>query len=156
MDSWRYEEENAVGMFGFDEDAGTQIPTQIQSLVEGSGTVMVSEYKPVPDVDYLQLKKWRRLPPPPSPDNNQSLRRQRSSSWSGDGGGRSLLHFRDEIMRFRRLDHIVMNCEVAILIVFQHCRRKPAMSTSPEKVDYPLAIVAGDDGGHCQRQQWWQ
>ncbi|KAK1583946.1 hypothetical protein Q3G72_028496 [Acer saccharum] len=54
MDSWRYEEENAVGMFGSDEDAGTQIPTQIQSLVEGSGTVMVSEYKPVPDVDYLQ------------------------------------------------------------------------------------------------------
>ncbi|TXG48844.1 hypothetical protein EZV62_024719 [Acer yangbiense] len=55
MDSWRYEEENAVGMFGSDEDAGTQIPTQIQSLVEGSGTVMVSEYKPVPDVDYLQV-----------------------------------------------------------------------------------------------------
>ncbi|KAK1570875.1 hypothetical protein Q3G72_008415 [Acer saccharum] len=54
MDSWRYEEENAVGMFGSDEDAGTQIPTQIQSLVEGSGIVMVSEYKPVPDVDYLQ------------------------------------------------------------------------------------------------------
>ncbi|TXG48841.1 hypothetical protein EZV62_024716 [Acer yangbiense] len=41
-------------MFGSDEDAGTQIPTQIQSLVEGSGAVMVSEYKPVPDVDYLQ------------------------------------------------------------------------------------------------------
>ena len=55
MDSWRYEEENAVGMFGSDEDAGTQIPTQIQSLVEGSGTVMVSEYKPVLDVDYLQV-----------------------------------------------------------------------------------------------------
>ncbi|KAK0592575.1 hypothetical protein LWI29_021588 [Acer saccharum] len=54
MDSWRYEEENAVGMFGSDEDAGTQIPTQIQSLVEGLGAVMVSEYKPVPDVDYLQ------------------------------------------------------------------------------------------------------
>ncbi|KAK2658214.1 hypothetical protein Ddye_004747 [Dipteronia dyeriana] len=54
MDSWRYEEENAVGMFGSDEDAGTQIPTQIQSLVEGSGAVMVSEYKPGPDVDYLQ------------------------------------------------------------------------------------------------------
>ncbi|KAK4835252.1 hypothetical protein QYF36_007453 [Acer negundo] len=54
MDSWRYEQENAVGMFGSDEDAGTQIPTQIQSLVERSGTVMVSEYKPVPDVDYLQ------------------------------------------------------------------------------------------------------
>ncbi|KAI9156600.1 hypothetical protein LWI28_009271 [Acer negundo] len=44
------EEENAVGMFGSDKDAGTQIPTQIQSLVEGSGTVMVSEYKLVPDV----------------------------------------------------------------------------------------------------------
>ncbi|KAK0592839.1 hypothetical protein LWI29_026381 [Acer saccharum] len=44
--SWRYEEDNAVGMFGFDEDASSQIPTQIQSLVEGSGAVMVSEYKP--------------------------------------------------------------------------------------------------------------
>ncbi|KAL5834294.1 hypothetical protein ACOSQ4_013791 [Xanthoceras sorbifolium] len=54
MDSWRYEEENVVSMFGSDEDSGTQIPTQAQSVVEGSGSVMVSEYKPVPDVDYLQ------------------------------------------------------------------------------------------------------
>lgn len=56
MDGWKCEEEdNVVGMFGSDEDTGTQIPTQAQSIVEGSGAVMVSEYKPVPDVDYLQV-----------------------------------------------------------------------------------------------------
>lgn len=42
--------------FGSDEeDTGTQIPTQAQSIVEGSGAVMVSELRPVPDVDYLQV-----------------------------------------------------------------------------------------------------
>ncbi|KAK7277043.1 hypothetical protein RIF29_18192 [Crotalaria pallida] len=41
---------------GLDEenDAGIQIPTQAQSVVEGSGAVLVSEFKPVPDIDYLQ------------------------------------------------------------------------------------------------------
>lgn len=42
-------------MFGSDEDVSTSIPTQAQSLVEGSGAVLVSEYRPVPDVDYLQV-----------------------------------------------------------------------------------------------------
>lgn len=55
MDSWRNEEESGIRMFGSDEDFVTQIPTQAQSLVEGSGSVLVSEYKPVPDVDYLQV-----------------------------------------------------------------------------------------------------
>lgn len=41
-------------MFGSDEDISIQIPTQAQSLVEGSAAVLVSEPKPVPDVDYLQ------------------------------------------------------------------------------------------------------
>ncbi|CAK9136296.1 unnamed protein product [Ilex paraguariensis] len=41
-------------MLGSDEEV-TQIPTQAQSVVEGSGAVLVSEYKPVPDVDYLQM-----------------------------------------------------------------------------------------------------
>ncbi|CAH9102077.1 unnamed protein product [Cuscuta europaea] len=41
-------------MFGSDEEAASQIPTQAQSVVEGSRTVLVAEYKPVPDVDYLQ------------------------------------------------------------------------------------------------------
>ncbi|GMP54942.1 hypothetical protein CsSME_00019928 [Camellia sinensis var. sinensis] len=41
-------------MFGSDEEVTTQIPTQAQSVVKGSGEVLVSEYKPVPDVDYLQ------------------------------------------------------------------------------------------------------
>ncbi|CAA2933684.1 Hypothetical predicted protein [Olea europaea subsp. europaea] len=45
---------NEIQMFGSDEEVKTQIPTQAQSLVEGSGAVMVSEYKPAPDVDYLQ------------------------------------------------------------------------------------------------------
>lgn len=55
MDGLRSEEENVIGMFGSDEDVGTQIPTQAQSVVEGSGAVMVTEFKPVPDVDYLQV-----------------------------------------------------------------------------------------------------
>lgn len=47
-------EESEMRMLSPEDDAGTQIPTQVQSLVEGSGAVMVSEYKPVPEVDYLQ------------------------------------------------------------------------------------------------------
>ncbi|XP_073046160.1 uncharacterized protein [Primulina eburnea] len=43
-----------IQMGGSDDEISTQIPTQAQSLVEGSGAVLVSEYKPVPDVDYLQ------------------------------------------------------------------------------------------------------
>lgn len=42
-------------MFGSDEDVGIKIPTQAQSVVEGSGAVLVSEIRPVPDVDYLQV-----------------------------------------------------------------------------------------------------
>lgn len=42
-------------MLSPEDDGGTQIPTQAQSLVEGSGAVLVSEYKPVPEVDYLQV-----------------------------------------------------------------------------------------------------
>ncbi|XP_021889158.1 uncharacterized protein LOC110808106 isoform X1 [Carica papaya] len=53
-DAWRDEDENVASMFGSDEDSGSQIPTQAQSLVEGSGAVMVSELKPIADVDYLQ------------------------------------------------------------------------------------------------------
>ncbi|XP_062090144.1 uncharacterized protein LOC133796584 isoform X1 [Humulus lupulus] len=49
-----YEEKNDVRMFGSDEEVGSQIPTQAQSVVEGSGAVLVSEFKPAPDVDYLQ------------------------------------------------------------------------------------------------------
>lgn len=44
-----------MSMFGSDENGGSQVPTQLQSIVEGPGSVMVSEYKPVPDVDYLQV-----------------------------------------------------------------------------------------------------
>ncbi|XP_024439538.2 uncharacterized protein LOC18104222 isoform X2 [Populus trichocarpa] len=54
MDSWKAEEENIECMFGSNEDTGSQIPTQAQTIVEGSGTVVLSEFKPVPDVDYLQ------------------------------------------------------------------------------------------------------
>ncbi|KAI4323915.1 hypothetical protein L6164_023488 [Bauhinia variegata] len=46
--------ETGFCMFGSDEDVGTQIPTQAQSIVEGSGSLLVSEFKPVPDIDYLQ------------------------------------------------------------------------------------------------------
>lgn len=47
-------DDNTVRMFGSDDEISTQIPSQAQSLVEGSGSVLVSEYKAVPDVDYLQ------------------------------------------------------------------------------------------------------
>ncbi|KAK7264834.1 hypothetical protein RJT34_32446 [Clitoria ternatea] len=45
---------NGLGLFGSDEELGAQIPTQAQSVVEGSGSVRVAEFKPAPDVDYLQ------------------------------------------------------------------------------------------------------
>lgn len=46
---------NNVGrMFGSDEENISQVPTQAQSLVEGSGTLLVSEPKPSLDLDYLQ------------------------------------------------------------------------------------------------------
>lgn len=41
-------------MFGSDAEVSAQIPTQAQSVVDGPGAVLVAEYKPVPDVDYLQ------------------------------------------------------------------------------------------------------
>ncbi|XP_010526847.1 PREDICTED: uncharacterized protein LOC104804283 isoform X3 [Tarenaya hassleriana] len=37
-----------------DEGTGIRIPSQAQSLVEGSRSVAVSEVQPVPDVDYIQ------------------------------------------------------------------------------------------------------
>lgn len=46
--------EGETSSFGSDEEFGSQVPTQAQSLVEGSGTMLVSEYKPIPDLDYLQ------------------------------------------------------------------------------------------------------
>ncbi|KAK7376384.1 hypothetical protein VNO78_34668 [Psophocarpus tetragonolobus] len=49
-----YELENGLALFGSDEELVTQIPTQAQSVVEGSGSIRVAEFKPVPDVDYLQ------------------------------------------------------------------------------------------------------
>lgn len=49
-----YQLENGLAYFGSDEELATQIPTQAQSLVEGSGSIRVAEFKPVPDVDYLQ------------------------------------------------------------------------------------------------------
>ncbi|KAG0455408.1 hypothetical protein HPP92_024700 [Vanilla planifolia] len=41
-------------MLGSDEDIGLKVPTQVQSIVEGSGTIVAPEYKPIPDIDYLQ------------------------------------------------------------------------------------------------------
>ncbi|XAR71503.1 hypothetical protein NMG60_11028808 [Bertholletia excelsa] len=54
IDSGRNEDGWKLQMFGSDEEITTQIPNQAQSVVKGSGEVLVSEYKPVPDVDYLQ------------------------------------------------------------------------------------------------------
>ncbi|XP_034698536.1 uncharacterized protein LOC117924090 [Vitis riparia] len=54
MDSSRNDEVNGVHMFGSDNEVFTQVPTQAQSVVEGSGSLLVSGYKPVTDMDYLQ------------------------------------------------------------------------------------------------------
>lgn len=48
------EKENEIHMLGFDDEVTTRIPTQAQSLVEGSESLRVSEFKPAQDVDYLQ------------------------------------------------------------------------------------------------------
>ena len=55
MDSSKDEGVNGVHLFGFDDDVLTQIPTQAQSIVEGSGSWRVPRYKPVTDADYLQV-----------------------------------------------------------------------------------------------------
>ncbi|KAF7131741.1 hypothetical protein RHSIM_Rhsim09G0003700 [Rhododendron simsii] len=59
IDSGKNEDEIMLQMFGSDEETIAKIPTQVQTFPgEGSGEVLVSEYKPipepVPDVDYLQ------------------------------------------------------------------------------------------------------
>ncbi|XP_012838258.1 PREDICTED: uncharacterized protein LOC105958802 [Erythranthe guttata] len=58
-----YNKNEIASSFGSDEDVSVsvQIPTQAQSLVEGSGAVLVSEYKPATDVDYLQLRTFKSL-----------------------------------------------------------------------------------------------
>ena len=58
IDSRSNEDATGASMFGSDEEVGTQIPTQAQSVVEGSGAVMVSEFRPVADVDYLQVRDY--------------------------------------------------------------------------------------------------
>ncbi|XP_073003689.1 uncharacterized protein [Typha latifolia] len=52
--SGRNQQTDGAFRFGSDEESGIQVPTQAQSVVEGSSTVLVSEYKPIPDIDYLQ------------------------------------------------------------------------------------------------------
>ncbi|KAK3164564.1 hypothetical protein QOZ80_1AG0021200 [Eleusine coracana subsp. coracana] len=47
------ESDDAV-LFGPDDDNGTKIPSQIETLVKGTATVTAPEYKPIPDLDYLQ------------------------------------------------------------------------------------------------------
>lgn len=49
-----YQFQNGPGLFDSDEER-TQIPTQVQTMVEGSGSIRVSDYNPAPDVDYLQV-----------------------------------------------------------------------------------------------------
>uniref|UniRef100_A0A7C8ZY46 Uncharacterized protein n=1 Tax=Opuntia streptacantha TaxID=393608 RepID=A0A7C8ZY46_OPUST len=54
MDKGRTGIEDVTGMFGSDDESGTKIPTQGQSVVEGSGALIMSEFKPALDVDYIQ------------------------------------------------------------------------------------------------------
>jgi len=47
--------EKGLALFGSEDEVTTQIPTQAQTVVEGSGSIRVTEFKPVADVDYLQV-----------------------------------------------------------------------------------------------------
>ncbi|CAN8318316.1 unnamed protein product [Cochlearia groenlandica] len=53
---WTSRDEQITCGLESDEDSGLRIPTQAQAIVEGSGSVAVSEIKPTPgaDVDYIQ------------------------------------------------------------------------------------------------------
>ncbi|KAJ0258481.1 hypothetical protein HA466_0072610 [Hirschfeldia incana] len=56
-DIWRTEDGDVITCgLESDEDSGggLRIPTQAQAIVEGSGSVAVSELRPSPDVDYIQ------------------------------------------------------------------------------------------------------
>ncbi|RID61224.1 hypothetical protein BRARA_E00391 [Brassica rapa] len=54
-DTWRNEDDLVTCGLESDEDSGgLRIPTQAQAIVEGSGSVAVSELRPSPDVDYIQ------------------------------------------------------------------------------------------------------
>ncbi|CAN7103296.1 unnamed protein product [Brassica rapa subsp. narinosa] len=54
-DTWRNEDDPITCGLESDEDSGgLRIPTQAQAIVEGSGSVAVSELRPSPDVDYIQ------------------------------------------------------------------------------------------------------
>ncbi|KAJ0239827.1 hypothetical protein HA466_0225500 [Hirschfeldia incana] len=53
-DIWRSEDDHVTCVLESDEDSGLRIPTQAQAIVEGSGSVAVSELKPAADVDYIQ------------------------------------------------------------------------------------------------------
>ncbi|KAG6488950.1 hypothetical protein ZIOFF_050208 [Zingiber officinale] len=54
-DSGNWSSEQRDGSFpsASSEESDIQLPTQAQSLVEGSATAAVSEYKSIPDIDYL-------------------------------------------------------------------------------------------------------
>ncbi|KAJ4892266.1 Uncharacterized protein Rs2_32014 [Raphanus sativus] len=56
IDTWRNEEDDHItcGLESDEDSGGLRIPTQAQAIVEGSGSVAVSELKPSPDVDYIQ------------------------------------------------------------------------------------------------------
>ena len=55
MDKGRTGIEDVTCMFGSDDEKVTKIPSQGQSFVEGSGSLLVSEFEPIRDVDYLQV-----------------------------------------------------------------------------------------------------
>ncbi|KFK35198.1 hypothetical protein AALP_AA5G253100 [Arabis alpina] len=55
LDTWINKEDNVTSRFESDEETtGLRIPTQAQAIVEGPGSVAVSEIQPAPDVDYIQ------------------------------------------------------------------------------------------------------
>ncbi|XP_042411535.1 uncharacterized protein LOC122001042 [Zingiber officinale] len=51
--NWSSEQRDGSIPSASSEESDIQLPTQAQSLVEGSPTAAVSEYKSIPDIDYL-------------------------------------------------------------------------------------------------------
>lgn len=51
-----YQVENGLGYFDSEEEVGSLVRNQVQTIVEGSGSTRPSsDYDPAPDVDYLQV-----------------------------------------------------------------------------------------------------
>ncbi|KAL5544309.1 hypothetical protein UlMin_008093 [Ulmus minor] len=59
VDDETYEEKNSPRMFGSDEEVVSQVPTQVQTLVEGSGSILVSDHSAARTIGFLGTQNMR-------------------------------------------------------------------------------------------------